>query len=537
MTAVFLSAMALGLRSIGLLLVALLLLVVAGLAVFLLGLWYAGKRVLPGGTAYVITASPPPVGSIVGRCDMRLLLDLPGGGTKMIKLRDPSVSVTKWPRPGTILELEADRRSPRNLRVRWERVGAVAPRPPEEVMAAVATFHTEFTDDTRGAVDPYAGPTPAGPEPRIVNAVQPASYDRLYVDPDGGDAYLDDPYAGPTPPGPDLTPVDAFEAPGPPRPYTLIDPPIAADLGPVPAVDVTHVADGLGPIDGAGLAPVEVPEPSAAPESDEAWLAGLDLGPRPADEPTAPNVDAELLQTDAELFESDLEPLVIDPEPAADEPSDAADLTDLTDVGDLEIIDLDSLDSLDLEPPREPDLGGDERARAAQYELPVRGIPQPRPAEPVSSPRPEALADDFGPAVVPEPAADHGVSRPGMGIMLLVSDLTRSLDFYRDILGFEVADRTAGGAVLTYGGGRLLLRHQADMSPVDRRVVHLHIEVPDVDAAYRDLLAKGVEFVHKPRVLSRGDKLELWAARFRDPDGHGIALTQWRDREEAPRQT
>jgi catechol 2,3-dioxygenase-like lactoylglutathione lyase family enzyme len=123
-----------------------------------------------------------------------------------------------------------------------------------------------------------------------------------------------------------------------------------------------------------------------------------------------------------------------------------------------------------------------------------------------------------------------------MGIMLLVSDLTRSLDFYQDTLGFEIVDRTAGGAVLSYGGGRLLLRHQADMSPVDRRVVHLHIEVSDVDVAYQELLDKGIEFVHKPRVLSRGDRLELWAARFRDPDGHGIALTQWRDRQEAPHQ-
>jgi catechol 2,3-dioxygenase-like lactoylglutathione lyase family enzyme len=122
-----------------------------------------------------------------------------------------------------------------------------------------------------------------------------------------------------------------------------------------------------------------------------------------------------------------------------------------------------------------------------------------------------------------------------MGIMLLVADLDRSLAFYRDTLEFDVIDSAPGGAVLAYGGGRLLLRPQADMSPVDRRVIHLHIEVPDVDAAYQGLRAKGVEFAHKPRVLSRGDKLELWAARFRDPDGHGIALTQWRDRQDAPR--
>jgi hypothetical protein len=31
-------------------------------------------------------------------------------------------------------------------------------------------------------------------------------------------------------------------------------------------------------------------------------------------------------------------------------------------------------------------------------------------------------------------------------------------------------------------------------------------------------------------VVNRGAKLDLWAAAFRDPDGHGIALTQWRNR-------
>jgi len=57
--------------------------------------------------------------------------------------------------------------------------------------------------------------------------------------------------------------------------------------------------------------------------------------------------------------------------------------------------------------------------------------------------------------------------------------------------------------------------------------VHLNLEVPDVQTAYEELRAKGVEFVHQPRVVSRGEDLELWAATLRDPDGHAIALTRW----------
>ena len=109
-----------------------------------------------------------------------------------------------------------------------------------------------------------------------------------------------------------------------------------------------------------------------------------------------------------------------------------------------------------------------------------------------------------------------------MGVMLVVSDLTRSVEFYRDLVGFELVESSSTTAVLTYGGGTVLLRQLADMSPVDRRVAHLHIQVPDVEAAYEDLRAKGVPFAHRPRIINRADRRDLWAATFRDPDGHDV---------------
>jgi catechol 2,3-dioxygenase-like lactoylglutathione lyase family enzyme len=72
-----------------------------------------------------------------------------------------------------------------------------------------------------------------------------------------------------------------------------------------------------------------------------------------------------------------------------------------------------------------------------------------------------------------------------------------------------------------------VLRRVVDMSPVDRRLVHLLLEVPDVLQAYDELRAKGIDFVHRPRAVSRYEQLELWSAAFRDPDGHGIALIRW----------
>ena len=95
------------------------------------------------------------------------------------------------------------------------------------------------------------------------------------------------------------------------------------------------------------------------------------------------------------------------------------------------------------------------------------------------------------------------------------------------LLGFRQVDLGLGSAVLESGDSRIVLRRVVDMPPVDRRLVHLLLEVPDVQAAYDELLLQGVEFVHRPRPVSRFEELELRSAAFRDPDGHGIALTKW----------
>jgi len=128
------------------------------------------------------------------------------------------------------------------------------------------------------------------------------------------------------------------------------------------------------------------------------------------------------------------------------------------------------------------------------------------------------------PSARPGPAgAIHGV-----GITVLVTELARSVAFYRDTLGFFVIDSGEGSAVLASGDTRLVLRTVNDLSSEAGRLIYLNLEVGDVEAVYQELQAKGVEFVHPPRPVNRGDRLELWSATFRDPDDHNIAITQWR---------
>jgi catechol 2,3-dioxygenase-like lactoylglutathione lyase family enzyme len=115
----------------------------------------------------------------------------------------------------------------------------------------------------------------------------------------------------------------------------------------------------------------------------------------------------------------------------------------------------------------------------------------------------------------------------GVSVTLIVSGLARSLPFYRDVVGLTELGSGPTSAVLASGPARITLRQVSDMPKIDRRVVHLNLEVDDVHAAYERLRTAGVEFVHRPRVVSQFDNLEQWAATFRDPDGHAVALTRW----------
>ncbi|HET8658515.1 MAG TPA: VOC family protein [Micromonosporaceae bacterium] len=165
-----------------------------------------------------------------------------------------------------------------------------------------------------------------------------------------------------------------------------------------------------------------------------------------------------------------------------------------------------------------------------------------RPAPPSAAPETTAVRERETATAngTPETAAATAVSDTttgspvgaihGVGVTLIVTDLARSIDFYRDLLGFTVVDSGSASAVLASGETRIMLRRVSDMAPVDRRLVHLNLEVTDLPAVYDDLRGKGVKFLHRPRPVAKGEQMELWAAAFRDPDGHGISIIQWRPR-------
>ncbi len=112
--------------------------------------------------------------------------------------------------------------------------------------------------------------------------------------------------------------------------------------------------------------------------------------------------------------------------------------------------------------------------------------------------------------------------------LLVVSDLDRARDFYRDVVGAEIYREYGGTSiVLRFLGTWLLLvagagptEDKPDVTfaaPTDPRTVShaMTLRVPDARAAYETLRPRGAVFLTPPVEYE-------WEIRafFRDPDGH-----------------
>jgi len=106
-------------------------------------------------------------------------------------------------------------------------------------------------------------------------------------------------------------------------------------------------------------------------------------------------------------------------------------------------------------------------------------------------------------------------------IMLGVRDLEKSVSFYRDRLGINVRQRIPGFAFLDSGALTIVLSEPLakNVSPL-AGATEVIFSVNDVRASYEALKNQGLDFSQEPRNVSG----PMWAANFRDPDGHLLTL-------------
>jgi catechol 2,3-dioxygenase len=113
-------------------------------------------------------------------------------------------------------------------------------------------------------------------------------------------------------------------------------------------------------------------------------------------------------------------------------------------------------------------------------------------------------------------------------VHLTVSDLARSLDYYQQVVGLQVRERSNGTAYLGAGGDDLLVLYEepgAEPAPHNTGLFHFALLVPS-----RHDLARWFAHAIKNEVRFEGlsEHLVSEAIYLRDPDWHGIEI--YRDR-------
>jgi catechol 2,3-dioxygenase-like lactoylglutathione lyase family enzyme len=109
-------------------------------------------------------------------------------------------------------------------------------------------------------------------------------------------------------------------------------------------------------------------------------------------------------------------------------------------------------------------------------------------------------------------------------IALYVSDVERSLDFYRDVMGMELEWRPdPDNAYLTSGSDNLALHKRQGTGGTDRTLDHIGFVVPsadDVDDWARYLVGQGQHLTADPKTHRDGAR----SLYFEDPDGIRIQI-------------
>ena len=108
-------------------------------------------------------------------------------------------------------------------------------------------------------------------------------------------------------------------------------------------------------------------------------------------------------------------------------------------------------------------------------------------------------------------------------IAVTVSDLARSVDFYRDQLGLRLLFQAPPGlAFFDCGGIRLMLTLPEGGSAIANSVIYYKVD--DIREAFDALSARGVPFEGEPHLIARMPDHELWMTFLRDPDRNLIGL-------------
>jgi catechol 2,3-dioxygenase-like lactoylglutathione lyase family enzyme len=105
-----------------------------------------------------------------------------------------------------------------------------------------------------------------------------------------------------------------------------------------------------------------------------------------------------------------------------------------------------------------------------------------------------------------------------------VSDIARSVAFYRDVLGLPLLFEVAGQGMAFFDCQGVRLYLGTAESPEFESQPLIYFRAESARDAGAELARRGVEFTSEPHVVHRQGDTELWIGFFRDPDGTTLAV-------------
>lgn len=105
-------------------------------------------------------------------------------------------------------------------------------------------------------------------------------------------------------------------------------------------------------------------------------------------------------------------------------------------------------------------------------------------------------------------------------LSLFVADVAKSTTFYGDLLGLPIVNDEDWGVTVQAGAVQLMLHPRDDATAPQN--VELVFDVADVEVAFEEARAAGVEVLEEPKEREWGDK----DGAIADPDGNRIYLRQ-----------
>jgi predicted enzyme related to lactoylglutathione lyase len=117
---------------------------------------------------------------------------------------------------------------------------------------------------------------------------------------------------------------------------------------------------------------------------------------------------------------------------------------------------------------------------------------------------------------------------PVAQIHISVSDISRAVAFYRDVLGIPLLFEVPGQQMAFFASGDVRLYLGVPESSEFASKCVLYFRVDDIEAEHARLVQAGVPAHGAPHVVHRDGGMELWMSFLTDPDGHTVALMQER---------